>query len=204
MIAADVPLEPGPEEARRLLERELAHPEYHRENLLARAINWILRKYDEIVAATSGSSLASVLAALVIAGLLIALLLWLVSRTRRTARSRRRAATALPEQRLTAAEHRRLAERALAAGDFATSVVEGFRALALAEIERGRIDDLPQATARELSVLLAEAHPAARERLADLAALFDDVRYGDRPATRTQAQSVLALDLGALRTAAPR
>lgn len=198
MRAADAPLDPGPEEARRLLERELAHPEYHQQNLLSRAISWIMRKFDELIAATSGSSLASVVAALVIAGLLVALLLWLLSRTRRTAQARRRAQAVLPDERLSAAEHRRLAERALAEGDHATCVVEGFRALALAEIERGRIDDLPQATARELSVLLAEAHPAAGGRLADLAALFDDVRYGDRPATRAQAQSVLALDLDGL------
>ena len=86
------------------------------------------------------------------------------------------------------------AERALAEGRHADAVVEGFRALTVRQVERGRLDDLPGATAHEVAAALAASHPEARGAVDRTAALFDAVRYGDRPATREQAAEVLALD----------
>jgi hypothetical protein len=95
---------------------------------------------------------------------------------------------------LTAAELRRRAERALAEGRHAEAVVEGFRALAVRQVERGRLEDLPGATAHEVAAAVGAAHPGERDRVDRTALLFDEVRYGDRPATRDQAAEVLALD----------
>ena len=61
---------------------------------------------------------------------------------------------------LTAAELRARAERALAEGRYGDAVVDGFRALAVRQVERGRLDDLPGATAHEVAVALAAEHPA--------------------------------------------
>ena len=95
---------------------------------------------------------------------------------------------------LSAAELRARAERALAEGRNEEAVVEGFRALAVRQVERGRLDDLPGATAHEVAIALAVEHPLARDRVDGTAALFDAVLYGDRPASSAQATSVLELD----------
>ena len=76
-----------------------------------------------------------------------------------------------------------------------TRVVDGFRAIAVRQVERGRLDDAPGATAHEV----AERAGRASTRTSATgshgsAALFDPVLYGDRPATREQATAVLALD----------
>ena len=79
-------------------------------------------------------------------------------------------------------------------GEFGKVVVEGFRALATQQVEAGRIDDLPEATAREVGVLLVAAYPDRSARLTTAAKLFDEVLYGDHEPTQAQAQDVLAID----------
>ena len=66
--------------------------------------------------------------------------------------------------------------------------------MAVRQVERARIDDVPGATAHELAGLLAEATPALADRLRAAADRFDLVLYGDRPATADEARAVLALD----------
>lgn len=195
MILGAAPIDPSPDQARDWLQRELAHPEYHQENLLARALRWIAEQWHQLTAAASSLSWATTVAALVIGGLLIALLLWLLTRARWSAAERGAGAALLPAVRLSAAEHRRLADAALAEGDYATAVVEGFRSVALGQIERGRIEDHPEATARETAATLTAACPWAAERLAEAVGVFDDVLYGERAATHAQAVAVLSLDL---------
>lgn len=191
----DVPGAASPDQAREWLQRELAHPEYHQENLLARALRWIVEQWQQLTAAASSMSWATTVAALVIGGLLLALLLWLLTRARWSAAERRAESALLPAVRLSAQAHRSLAETALAEGDYATAVVEGFRSVALGQIERGRIEDHPEATARETAAALTRACPWAAEPLVEAVGIFDDVMYGERPATRDQAVAVLALDL---------
>ncbi|UMG93439.1 DUF4129 domain-containing protein [Nocardioides sp. TF02-7] len=62
------------------------------------------------------------------------------------------------------------------------------------QVERDRVEDLPQATAHELASALGAEFPAHRHLLDRSADLFDAVLYGHRPATREQALDVLALD----------
>jgi hypothetical protein len=73
-------------------------------------------------------------------------------------------------------------------------VVDGFRALAARQVERGRLADQPGATAREVAVRLAASYPAAGDRVGRTADLFDATLYGDRPAGPEDATGVLALD----------
>jgi autonomous glycyl radical cofactor GrcA len=130
-----------------------------------------------------------------VAFLLLALALaWLVSRARGNARAPHEHAVVRADEVLTAAELRRRAERALAEERHADAVVEGFRALAVRQVERGSLEDLPGATAHEVAVALGAVYPHVRARVDGTAGLFDAVRYGDRPATRDQAVGVLELD----------
>ena len=77
---------------------------------------------------------------------------------------------------------------------YADALVDAFRAVAVRQVERGRIDDLPGATAHEVAVALAEVFPEQGADVHRCAGLFDLVLYGGRPATRDQAVDVLGLD----------
>lgn len=191
---AGPPLDPSPDEARSLLRRELVRPEYNEQDPMQRLLDWLQRTIQSgLETASTASALPTVLAILLFLALLV-LLGWLVSRARRSAPAPASDRAVLTEQRFTAAQLRDRADAALAAGRTEDALVEGFRALTTRQIERGRLEDLPGATAHEVAESLAASFPHQRPRVADSAALFDLVLYGDRPATREQATRVLALD----------
>jgi hypothetical protein len=190
----DPPLDPSPADARELLVRELARPEYQDRDLLGRVERWIGRIVDGTVDAASGRSALSTFLAIVVALALVLALALLVSRARRSATVRARRPVLDGDAPASAAALRARAERALADGRSAEAVVDGFRAIAVRQAERGRIDDLPSATAHEVAVAVAGAHPDAGSRVHGTATLFDAVLYGDRPASAEQASGVLALD----------
>lgn len=193
-LPAEPPLDPTGDEARSALRRELVKPEYHDTDVLDRILDWIDRLLGETVDRATSTPPLTMFAAIV-AFLLLGLgLAWLLSRARRTTRVAGASGPVLEDRTLTAAELRAGAEQALAAGRHEVAVVEGFRALAVRQAERGWIDDLPGATAREVASALGAAHPEQQRRVAASAGLFDEVRYGGRPATRDQAVEVLALD----------
>ncbi len=93
-----------------------------------------------------------------------------------------------------AAEHRRLARVAHESGDWDEAVVEGMRALAAGLVERQLVDDVPAATAHEVTALAAPRFPSFADRLEVAATVFDETRYGDRRATRERAAEMLDLD----------
>jgi hypothetical protein len=192
-LRLEPPLDPDGDEARSLLGRELARPEYYDADILDRIIDWLSRLIDNSVGAAEGSPPLTVAAAMLVVLLLAAAVLLLITRARATARGDRTEA-ALTGEAITAAELRARAESALAAGDHVTALLDAFRATAVRQVERGRIEDVPQATAHELARALAAEFPAQRGQIDHCADLFDQVLYGDRPATREQATEVLALD----------
>ncbi len=194
LALAEPPLDPSAEEARRLLGRELVRPEYHDANLLERVLDWIDRMLNGAVHAASGTPPLSAFAAIVAFLLLGLALTWLASRARRTARLADGPRAVVEDPSVRAADLRAAAERALAEGRHADAVVEGFRALTVRQVERGWLDDRPGATAHEVALALGAAHPDQQGRVAASAGLFDEVRYGDRPADHDQAAEVLALD----------
>jgi hypothetical protein len=188
------PLDPSGDEARSLFERELVRPEYHERDLFQQLLDWIDRFVNGTINAASEAPPLSTFAAMVAFLLLAAGLGLLLSRARRTARVARSRNAVLTDETVTARELRERAERALAEDRFADAVVDGFRALAVRQVERGLLDDLPGATAHEVAVAVGAAHPGQRQRVDSTAALFDSVRYGDRPASAAQAVGVLELD----------
>lgn len=194
VFALGSPLDPSPERARSLLRHELLRPEYNDGDPIQRFMDWLQRQLTQgLDAASSAPPLPSIAAILVFLGLLV-LLGWLVTRARRNAPTAKADRSVLTDERLTAAELRARAEVALAGGRPEDAVVDGFRALTTRQIERGRLDDLPGATAHEVAASLASTFPHQRPRVDDSADLFDLVLYGDRAATRDQAARMLALD----------
>ncbi len=195
MARAEPPLDPSPDEARSSLRRELLNPRYHDANLVQRLLSWIERQINEGIARASDVGPLPTLAAMIVVTLLLVGLGLLVSRARRTARTRTPARAVLTDEVLTGAELRARAEAALAEGHHEDALVDAFRALAVRQVERGRLEDSPGATAHEVAVVLAREYPHQRHRVDSSAALFDLVLYGDRPASREQALDVLDLDL---------
>jgi hypothetical protein len=188
------PLDPSGAEARSKLRRELLRPEYHQQNLFQQVVSWLIRKVGTgLDRASQAPPLSTLMAMLLFVALALALA-WLVSRARRTAREKDEKHAVLTEESVTADELRARAEAALEAGRFEEAVVEGFRAIAVRQVERGRLSDTPGATAHEVAEALAREYAATADRVHQSARLFDAVLYGDRPADREQAASVLALD----------
>lgn len=190
----DPPLDPSPDESRSLLRRELLKPEYNQDNLVLRLLDWLERQINRGLNAASDTPPLQTFTAMVLLVLLVGGLAWLLSRARRTERTPQEKRSVLTDEVISAAELRARAEAALADGRYEDALVDAFRALAVRQVERGRLDDTPGATAHEIALSLASEYPHQRPRVDTSAGLFDSVLYGDRSATRDQAVGVLALD----------
>ncbi len=193
-LLADPPLDPSADEARDELRRELVKPEYYDANIVQRIIGWIERSVDDAVETADRTPTLTWFAGLVIAVALGVAIALLVTRARSTAREQKDAAAVLTDERVTAAELRARAEAALAEGRHEAALVDGFRALAVRQVERGRLDDAPGTTAAEVARALGGEFPTHQPRVASSAGMFDGVMYGERAASRAQAAAVLELD----------
>jgi hypothetical protein len=194
MSRAEPPQRPSGGEGRSWLRHELVAPEYHRSNPLADLLDWLRDALDDGVRRAGDLSGATTAAALVVLFALAAVTVLLVGRTRRARPHRAPAGAVLPEHAVTADELRELADRARSEGRHEDAVVDGFRALALRQHERGRVPAAPGATAHEVADALATAFPDRRDGIARGARLFDDVLYGHRTARADQSAAVLDLD----------
>lgn len=194
LVRLDPPLDPSGDEARRQLRRELVRPEYYEDDVIGRLTRWLDRLISGTVDAASGSSGLTTAAAILVVLLILGGVLFLASRARRTATGRAASSPALTDEVVSADQLRARAEAALGAGDAAAALVDAFRAAAVRQVERGRIEDLPQATAHELAGALVAVFPEHRAAVLHGADLFDGVLYGERPATSAQAAELLALD----------
>ncbi len=194
LAGTDPPVDPSGDEGRELLRRELAEPDYYDPHVIDRIFEWLQRRFDDSIGVAEDTPPLGTFAAILVGVLLLAGLALLISRARRTAKAAAERAPALTDEAITAAELRERAEASLRAGRYGDTLVDAFRALALRQVERGRIDDVPQATAHELARALGAEFPAHRGRVDHGADLFDAVLYGDHPADRDQAEELLALD----------
>jgi uncharacterized protein DUF4129 len=179
----------GRDEARELARRELEKPIYHRdepslfERMLQKINDWLTELFSTASDPSRGGIGGGWLAWVVILVLLVAVIVavaWWV-RIRQNVKSARSAL--LDDAPSTARAHRSEAERLAAAGRWATAIRERLRAVARDLEERAILDPRPGRTADELA---AEAGPALPDLADELRAgvlIFDDVWYGDRPAT---------------------
>lgn len=193
LLALPVTLRPDPGTAQDWVRAELAKRPYQ-PTLLGRISDWFWGLLRRMVGAAEHVGRLSTPAAIALLVVLLVGLALVLSRLRRDPRARSPERALIEDAHLTAAEYRERAARSFADGRWDDVVVDGVRALALALVERALADDLPAVTAREVAVDAGRVFPAYAERLAGAARLFDDVRYGDRHATREQAESLLALE----------
>lgn len=188
------PLAPTPEEGRSWLRRELAGPEYHDLDLVERILRWIERTLSDGIPSAGEVPWAQTVAAMVVFAAILVGLGLLVSRARRSPRvARDRNGDVLTDESLSAAALRARAEAAYASGDHGAAVIDGFRALARRQVERGRLAEDPGLTAAEVAASL-EREMSLEGRAGQAAELFNEVLYGHHPATREQAEGVLALE----------
>jgi len=103
---------------------------------------------------------------------------------------------------LSAREHRELAERDLAAGDYSGAIQEYLRAIATGLEERAVLPPAPGRTAGELAAQAGRLLPGHAADLSAAARLFDDVRYGGRAGTRPDAERLRDLE-AAIRATQP-
>lgn len=195
MTLLAAPLTPDAGQARRWARDELAQEVYAEAepDLLSRTVSWLLEQLSRLeLPDTPGSRLWLVALLVAVAvGVLVALRLAGPVRLRRR---RPPAGDVLGGTTRTAAEHRRAADEAAAAGRWDVAVQERFRAIARALDERALVTLGPGRTADEVAREAAVVLPAHADELREAARVFDDVRYGGRPAGPTQDERLRRLD----------
>lgn len=204
VLAADVPATPSAEEAREAARHELAKPAYQpRDDLAAAILTW-LRDHLAPGGIVPGAPawLSVLIVVLAACGLLAAVLLML---TRLSAAR----ASRVPSHALFDGDDRdadallAAAEDAAARADWATAVVERYRAIIRSLDERGLIEDHPGLTAHEAAVAASAALGALGAELVSAARVFDSVRYGDLLPTAHQDASMRELAERVAATPAP-
>ena len=192
---SDPPLVPSPDQGRDLLRRELLDPDYHQDDVMGRLIDWLRRRVLDVLDAASSAPPLSAFAAMAVGLLLVLALIWLTTRARSAPQQRPGGGAILPDASVTAREWRERAEQALAER---TPLGRAGRRLPCPGGPPGRARPAgrprPATTAHEVTQALRSAYPDRAAEMSEGARLFDLVLYGDRSATRDQAELVLALD----------
>lgn len=191
-----VPIEIDRDEAREAARSELSDPIYRaaEPSLPQRILDWIAERWQDLVDAAGTLAPGGMGGLVVLLVLVLAMVLLIRLRAGRLARTHRARRAVVGDSTLTAEEHRGLAEAALAAGDFAGAITERFRAI-VAELERRAIlDAQPGRTADEAAEQGGAQLPGCAVMLRQASRIFDDVHYGDRPATRDGYQLLAQVD----------
>jgi hypothetical protein len=176
--------------------RELSKGIYHRYDdpwpvRVFRTIEHAIGRVFDAAARHSPGGDAGAVALVVLFLVLLGIAVWRVGLVRRETTL---PGTVLPERASTAADYRRLAESAAAAGRWDEAVVARMRALARDLEERGLLDPRPGRTADELAAEVAADLPAAAVAVRVAAQTFDGVAYGGRAAGAESYEVVAAAD----------
>ena len=187
-ISAQAPATPDADEARRAAGRELSRPIYHdHHDLWDRLWSWLRGLFDVGSMVPGVPSWVSTAIVVTVVAIVVALLILLVTRVSSARRVATPSLSVLTDDR-DAATLTRAADEAAERSDFATAVVERFRAIIRSLDERGIIDEYPGMTALEAAALAHRAlgtHPVVTP-LHEAAHLFDAVLYGHVVSTRSQ------------------
>jgi hypothetical protein len=175
-------------------QRELAKPIYPKQNFTERLSDWINDFIYRLVAHGSkvpgGWFTIAVLLTLLAVAIVVA-----VRIARRTMKTNRKGDSQLfGVAELSAAEHRATAERFAADSNWAAAIRHRLRAVARQLEENGALNAEPGRTANELARDTAKFLPELTWKLADAAASFNDVTYGERPGTESAYRNIAELD----------
>lgn len=187
-----LPVQPDAGQGRSWARAELAGPEYDHPSLVRRALEWLLARLQDLpLPHGSGTAITGT----VLVALLVALLVWALWRAGGPLGRRAGAADdVFDAPARSAASHRAAADAAAGAGDLRTAVLERFRAVVRELEERAVLAEQPGRTAGEAARAAAARLPDLGAPLAAAARAFDDVRYGDRPATPEMDAGLRELD----------
>lgn len=197
-----VPVQPDADEARRLLQDELAKGVYRQAepSLLERAwtavLTWLGELLGQIRSVDAG--VGTILLA-VGAGVVIAVAVLLI-KPRLNAVRRPDPTVFLVQSGLSAQAHRDTAEAAARTGNWDEALTERFRAITRAAEERVILDEQAGRTAVEVAHRLQDLFAAQSEELHWLAERFNEVHYGSRPAGQPDYRRAAELDLELQRT----
>lgn len=184
-LAADVPVDPDAETARRWAVTELSDPIYHRPpSLLDLLLDWLRDQLDRISEAATG--LDPLGAGLIIGSLLLVVVviaLIVAGPVRRARAARRASVEVFGADTRSAADLRASADQLAAEGRWGDAVLDRFRALLRSLEDRALLDERPGRTAHEASVESARLLPGCGDDLHAAGRLFDDVCYGHAVAT---------------------
>lgn len=194
-MAAEPPVLPGADEARRWAAEELAKPEYRDaapswlDTLWRNFLDWLqsLDGFPGVAAPVPSPVIALVVAAIIATAVILA-------RPRLNARARLASDVFERETALTAEDYRHRADAAAAAGRWGDAVVDRFRAVVRSAENRTILDPQPGRTADEAAQALSVPFINEAGHLARAAATFDGIRYGNRAADSTDYQEMVALD----------
>ncbi|WP_236795913.1 DUF4129 domain-containing protein [Amycolatopsis sp. GM8] len=195
-LPADVPVTIDRDAAQHAAQAELAKPEYHAADpsLAGRMLNWLAHRLSDLFDAASKAVPGGVLGLVVLLAVLVLIAVVVRLRVGKLARNARVPGTVFEDRTRTAADYRQAAESAFAAGEFAPAVRDRFRAIVRGLEEREVLEALSGRTADEAARAAGARLPGSRDELAVAARLFDDVHYGDRPATAEDYRRLAALD----------
>jgi hypothetical protein len=194
-MAAEPPVRPGAEEARRWAAEELAKAEYR-----DAAPSWLQSMWDGFMDWLSSLDAPAQAAGPVpgpVIGIVIALIVAIgiiLARPRRNAAVRKPGGVFEPDSVLGPADYRARAEAAAAVENWGDAVVDRFRALVSSAEVRTILDPQPGRTADEVVRDLAVPFRSEAARLDAAARTFDAVRYGNVAAGRADYRAMADLD----------
>jgi hypothetical protein len=211
MARYDAPVIVDPTDAQQLAARELAKPQYHDSRYQG---GGTLTKVPTPVATTavpssppaspparshqSAGTILLVIAASIVLVIALILALRRIGRPRTAKKSKKgakRHTATTPEAALTgAARHRRDAELAAAAEQWADAIRERFRAVIATLDERGLLPDQAHRTADEAAASAGALLPAHGPALIAAARGFDEVEYGEYLGSATAYAVIVAAD----------
>jgi hypothetical protein len=181
------------DDAREAAQRELAKPIYPKASPKQQFIDWVETLLRQLIgkgaAVPGGWFTISVLLIMVVATVAVAIRV-----ARRTLATNRSDHLLFGTDELSAAEHRATAERFAVSNDWAAAVRHRLRAVARELEQAGVVSPAPGRTANELARDAGARIPDLSDEFVSAAATFNDVSYGELPATAADYRRIAELD----------
>jgi hypothetical protein len=175
-------------------QHELNKPIYPRGSLTEQLAQWVDDLIYKILA--GGASVPGGWFTITVLLILVAVAVFVAFRVaRRIMRTNRGHQSALfGSHDMSSIEHRAIAERFAANGEWASAIKHRLRAVARHLEEAAVLNPVPGRTATELARDAGQAIPGLAGELRRAAESFNDVTYGERPGTEPDYRAVAALD----------
>lgn len=196
LLLTDVPVDIDRDDARRAAVAELSDPKYRdaQPNILQQIGQWLGEQLEKVLNGLSSVVPGGPLGLLLVVVLLIVLVVVVRLRTGKVARTARAGRVVFGGKRQSAADYRRSATEAAAAGRYDDAVRDRFRAVVRALEERALLDTRSGRTADEAAAEAGVLLPNVANELRQGARLFDDVHYGGRDGTEAAYRALTELD----------